>query len=152
MMVSISVSQAKTTWLQQKKFFFLPHDSYVGEFLLKIYHFLRFASGPLLPVTASTPTSSWSTSINSLTAANFAVGGSSGSRSSSTMSGDCAQCDNKSNVPWGSICFGCNFGCRKHTWTEIRLNPSWVYLESKGSARTPSIRTWERALPDMSVG
>ena len=32
--------QAKTTWLQQKKFFVLPHDSYVGAFLLKIYHFL----------------------------------------------------------------------------------------------------------------
>ena len=31
--------QAKTTWLQQKKFFVLPHDSYVGAFLLKIYHF-----------------------------------------------------------------------------------------------------------------
>ena len=29
--------QAKTTWLQQKKFFFLPHDSYVVAFLLKIY-------------------------------------------------------------------------------------------------------------------
>ena len=31
--------QAKTTWLQQKKIFVLPHDSYVVAFLLKIYHF-----------------------------------------------------------------------------------------------------------------
>ena len=29
-----------------------------------------------------------------------------------------------------------------HTWTKIRLNPTWVYLESKGAMRTPSIRAF----------
>ena len=27
-----------------------------------------------------------------------------------------------------------------HTWTERRLNPTWVYLGSKGTRRTPSTR------------
>ena len=32
-----------------------------------------------------------------------------------------------------------------HTWTEIKLNLTWVYLGSKGAMRTPSIRVPKRA-------
>ena len=32
-----------------------------------------------------------------------------------------------------------------HTGTEIRLKPTWVYLESKGAIRTPFIRASKRA-------
>ena len=35
------------------------------------------------------------------------------------------------------IIFMVSFGV--HTWTDIRLNPTWVYLESKGAMKTPSI-------------
>ena len=31
-----------------------------------------------------------------------------------------------------------------HSWTEIELNPTWVYLESKGARRTPPIRSAKR--------
>ena len=33
-----------------------------------------------------------------------------------------------------------NLNMLQHTWTEIKLNSTWVYLESKGAMRTPSIR------------
>ena len=32
-----------------------------------------------------------------------------------------------------------------HTWIEMRLNPTWVYLESKGARRTPSSRAPKQA-------
>ena len=34
---------------------------------------------------------------------------------------------------------------RMHTWTEIRMNQTWVHLESTGALRTPSIRPYKRA-------
>ena len=34
---------------------------------------------------------------------------------------------------------------QRHTWTDIKLNPTWVYLGSKSVMRTPSIRASKRA-------
>ena len=37
-------------------------------------------------------------------------------------------------------------GNGKHTWKEIKLNPTWVYQESKGTMRTPLSRASNWAL------
>ena len=42
-------------------------------------------------------------------------------------------------LQWSSI------GKCYHTWTGIRLNPTWMYLESKDAMRTPPIGAWKWA-------